>query len=54
MGQLLVRKVNDDLIRRLKERAAMAGRISRRSIGCCSNKRCGLVSRASSSALGDI
>ena len=26
MGQLLVRKVDDDLIRRLKERAAMAGR----------------------------
>ena len=26
MGQLLVRKVDDDLIRRLKERAARAGR----------------------------
>ena len=26
MGQLLVRKVDDELIRRLKQRAAMAGR----------------------------
>jgi antitoxin FitA len=26
MAQLLVRKVDDDLVRRLKERAAMAGR----------------------------
>ena len=33
MGQLLVRKVDDDLIRRLKERAAVAGRSAEASIG---------------------
>lgn len=33
MSQLIVRKVDDDLIRRLKERAAVAGRSAEASIG---------------------